>query len=369
MSDAQRERELEALGRALGRTYSPIEDTVFEAEVRGVHRRRKTMRRVSAVVALVIIAGAVGLLTTQRQPVPGVASVRIASDASYTAAAGAHVRTRANEAGLLWLELEQASARFEVAPQGGRLVRVSAGDVQVEVIGTTFVVTRSEHEVSVRVTEGKVRVRHGAREALLAAGEVGAWPLLVAQVVPEPQPSEAPVAEPVQPEPVEVAPRAPAPSPKPAKRPTTWRALAEQGDYGGAWTAMQGEGMPDDEPKDLLRAADVARLSGHPAQAVAPLRRILVRFTSDPRASLAAFTLGRVLLDDLGNPREAAAAFTQAWELAPKSPLAPDAAARAVEAHARAGEEEAARETAERFLRDFPRSGRVDAVKRWGKVP
>ncbi|MBL8933880.1 MAG: tetratricopeptide repeat protein [Archangium sp.] len=368
MSDAQRERDLHALGRVLRPTYSTLEDTAFEAEVRGVHRRRQTTRRVAAVVTVTLVAVVSAMwLRPASAPVVEIASVRIASDASFTAAAGAHVRTRANDPGLLWLELERESARFDVAPQGGRLVRVSAGDVQVEVIGTAFVVTRSATDVSVRVTEGRVRVRHGAREALLSAGEAGAWPLVVAQVVAPPEtpvtPPPVAVVEPVSPPP------APAPVPRSPKKAATWRALAEQGDYGGAWNALQGEGTPDDEPQDLLRAADVARLSGHPAQAIAPLRRILSRFSNDPRASLAAFTLGRVLLDELGNPKEAAEAFTQAWELGPKSPLAPDAAARAVEAHARAGEEAAAREKAERFLRDFPRSGRVDAVKRWGKVP
>jgi hypothetical protein len=55
-------------------------------------------------------------------------------------------------------------------------------------------------------------------------------------------------------------------------------------------------------------------------------------FRSDPRAPLAAFTLGRVLLRELARPREAAAAFAQARALAPRGPFVEDALAREVEA-------------------------------------
>jgi transmembrane sensor len=368
VNESRREQDLRALGRVVEPTYSPLENAAFEAEVRRTHRRRQVTRRVSAAGAVVLVAAVVAFSAFRaREPeAPAVATVRIAPDASFVAAKGAAVRTRAVEPGLLWLELEKDSARFDVAPQGGRLVRISAGDVEVEVIGTAFVVTKGEREVSVAVTEGRVRVRHGEREALLVAGESGTWPVRMALVVPSAEPVPNDVKEPV----VAEAPPAPVRA-VPKRRPGSgaWRALAEQGDYGGAWTALQGEGQPDDEPPDLLRAADVARLSGHPAEALPPLRRILSRFPGDPRASLAAFTLGRVLLDDLGNPREAADAFLQAWALGPKSPLAPSAGARAVEALARAGDEAAAREAAERFVREFPQSSRVDAVKRWGKVP
>jgi transmembrane sensor len=378
VSDAKRERDLRALGQVLEPRYSSLENAAFEAEVRQTHRRRKTTRRLaSAGAAVVLLASVAALWVGQRGEGPvnaGPALVRIAGDASFVAAAGAQVRTRALEPGLLWLELERDAARFDVAPQGGRLVRVTAGDVEVEVIGTAFVVTRTARDVSVAVSEGRVRVRHGVRETLLVAGESGVWPAMLAAAAPVPEPS--PIEPSVVPPP-ELVPESPPEPPTPsAPRPVktkrsagAWRALAEQGDYGGAWVALQGEGQPEDEPPDLLRAADVARLSGHPAEALAPLRRILSKFSADPRASLAAFTLGRVLLDDLGNPREAADAFLKAWALAPRSPLAPSAGARAVEALARAGDEAAAKETAERFLREFPQSGRLDAVKRWGKVP
>ena len=71
---------------------------------------------------------------------------------------------------------------------------------------------------------------------------------------------------------------------------------------------------------DLFALADVARLSGHPAEAVAPLQRIVDGFAADRQAPLAAFALGRLQLDDLDQPRAAAASFSRALELgAPQS--------------------------------------------------
>jgi transmembrane sensor len=361
---SERHHQYAEAARALApRPFSTLEATEFEAEVRRRHRERRTRRRVVA-SALVLVAVIVGvglrLRPTSERPTDAVA---IGEDARVVMPIDSPVHTRSSEAGLLWLELESGTARFVVAPQHGRVVRISAGAVDVEVIGTAFSVARAAHEVEVAVTEGRVRVRVGPRDTLLSAGERGRFPLeLASPPPPELRPAEEAAVADVP------APTPRAAPPKPPRRVVTWRALGEKGDFGHAWAAMQREGAPDDEPGDLLRAADVARLSGHPAAALVPLRRVLSHFKSDPRASLAAFTLGRVLMDDLGNPREAAEAFLVAHALAPKSPLAPDALARAVEAQARAGDGEAARSTAEQFLTEFPQSGRVDAVRRWGGV-
>src|SRR5262249_50858063 len=81
---------------------------------------------------------------------------------------------------------------------------------------------------------------------------------------------------------------------------------------------------PRDEVKARLDQADRARLAGRPAEAVAPLENIVASFADDPRAPLAAFTLGRIYLE-LRRPGDAAAAFARAHTLAPNGPLAKDA--------------------------------------------
>ena len=121
-----------------------------------------------------------------------------------------------------------------------------------------------------------------------------------------------------------------------------------------------------DGPADLLLASDVARLSGHPAQAVAPLRELVARYSRDPRAPLAAFTLGRVLLDEVGRPREAAEAFRQVRRLDEEGHLAEDALARETEAWSLAGELELARERALEYLQRYPAGVRAQSVRRHG---
>jgi transmembrane sensor len=89
---------------------------------------------------------------------------------------------------------------------------------------------------------------------------------------------------------------------------------------------------PDDAVSLLLREADRARRQGRPEEALAPLRQIVDAHAGDPRAPLAAFTLGRVYLDELHRPADAAAAFARARALDPDGPLAADARNREREA-------------------------------------
>jgi transmembrane sensor len=87
------------------------------------------------------------------------------------------------------------------------------------------------------------------------------------------------------------------------------------------------------------------------------LKTVSERFARDPRAPVAAFTLGRVLLDNMGNAASAAAAFHRARSLSPGGPLALDAWSREVESLRRAGRTEQATELAQKYLDQFP-SGR-----------
>jgi transmembrane sensor len=123
-----------------------------------------------------------------------------------------------------------------------------------------------------------------------------------------------------------------------------------------------------DVPEDLLLAADAARLGGNPALAVAPLEKLLARYSFDARAPLAAFTLGRTLLDQLGRPREAAQAFATARRLDSSGALAQDALAREVESWSRAGESSLARARAEQYLARYPDGRRAPAVRRLGGI-
>lgn len=246
------------------------------------------------------------------------------------------------------------TALFDVAPQHGRAFRVLAGGVTVTVVGTRFSVGLEAAGVRVRVERGRVQVEWSGGSTLLGAGEQQLFPASA-----PPAPGDDAGAAPAQ----RPAPRAATSAPA-----AGWRDLAQAGHYAAAYRALAaaGAGAVRDDPADLLLAADVARLGGHPDAAVSRLRAVVERHPGDPRASLAAFTLGRVELDDLGRPREAAQAFATARRLAPRGALAEDALAREVEAWSRAGDTALARARAEEFVRLYPDGRGVAAVKRLG---
>jgi hypothetical protein len=114
--------------------------------------------------------------------------------------------------------------------------------------------------------------------------------------------------------------------------------------------------------RESLLAADAARYSGHPSEAVAFLTRVQ---PTDPLAPAANFTLGRLFLHELGRPVEAAAAFSLVRQISPGGPLAEDALFREIEARAKAGQGAQAKKLGRQYLERYPKSGRRDAVVRW----
>ena len=223
--------------------------------------------------------------------------------------------------------------------------------------------------------------RHEATEMeTIAVQPVASPPLVVAPVQPtQPAravdvPAPAPVPPPSKKE-IAKAPRVPKPavgakSTFAGSREVveTWSDLARVGEYDKAYEALTKAPPLRDIPDELLLAADVKRLSHHADEAVAPLRQVVRDHASDPRAPLAAFTLGRVLLE-LRRASEAAEAFTNAHALAPDGPLAEDAFAREVEARSLAGDTNGARRSAEDYVRRFPAGRKLKSVRRWGGLP
>jgi transmembrane sensor len=270
--------------------------------------------------------------------------------------------------------LQRGSASFDVRPGGPRRWQVECGLATVEVVGTRFSCERAPGRLHVAVQRGAIVVR-GERVAdrarRLVAGEsldvteAGA----LAEPALEPTPEEALREAPEGPE-AYAAPEASGPSDlaqpnvagTAAVEPrASWRELARRGRPADAFAALGAQGVRREARRlgvaDLLALADVARLSGHPAEAVSPLERILTDFAHDPQAPLAAFALGRLELDTLARPRDAVAAFERALELGVPRSLHEDVRARLVEANERAGEGAAARAAARAYLRELP-SGR-----------
>lgn len=241
------------------------------------------------------------------------------------------------------VRLLSGRVRVEVVPREERAFRVECGLVSVEVLGTAFELRREGERTHVAVLRGRVAVHAPEGSVQLSADEAGWFPR-----VPH---------EPARHRPPRKASRG-------SSAEGSWQAQAKRGDYKRAFELLpSGPDAVDDDVESLLLAADAARLSGHPAQAIPFLRQVSERHPKDPRASLAAFTLGGLLLNQLDRPREAEAAYARARSLSLSATLAQDALARQVEAAKRAGDAARVRELASEYLRRYPDGRRAQWVR------
>jgi transmembrane sensor len=268
--------------------------------------------------------------------------------------------------------LARGRARFEVTRNPGRVFRAVAGAVSVEALGTAFVVEHRGGLVGVSVQHGRVRVTwpDGSRE--LGVADTGWFP-----------PPDAVRHDAVQPESAFPAavPSAPGSSDGPSQKGSSrdgtlanspddgvpaWEKLAAAGDHVGAYRMLRAAGGRVNGADELLLAADVARLSGHPAEAATYLERFLREHDGDGRAETAAFSLGHLLMTRLGQPAAAARRFAEARRRTRGGSIDEDALAREVEAWSRAGDLTRARDRAEDYLKNYPGGRRSAAVRKFG---
>lgn len=269
------------------------------------------------------------------------------------------------------LKQSRGTVLYDIKPGGPRRWTIECGVASVEVIGTSFRVERTETALRVEVIRGTVLVRGDRvpdRVAQLTAG----MKLEVADPVRQlPATAQPPAAESsgVLPSPAPLA----MPSESPRLETARWRELARRGENEAAYAELGSTGVAraarSASVDDLFALADLARLSGHPAEATVPLERILVQHLDDPRASLAAFTLGRVRLDSLNAPAAAARAFEKAIALGLPGGLAEDAYAHLIEARAKAGDQAGAKAALGEYVKRFPSGTRGAELRRWTADP
>ncbi len=230
------------------------------------------------------------------------------------------------------LELRAGVASFEILHRPERRLTVRVNELSIVDVGTVFRVDRRPARVNVAVLEGEVRVELPGQTHALTAGEAR-WFNLGAGLTREPP---GPAAAP--------------PLPRSPKREVAASA-------------------PDrDEPEELLLAADAARRSGRPEEAILPLERLVQRHGADPRAPLAAFTLGKVWLA-AGRPADAATAFAAARSLRPDGPLVEEALGRELEAWESAQRPGLARDRSREYLQRYPDGTRAAAARRLADAP
>jgi len=350
-----------ALGRKIKPDWGPVQERAVRATLERRVVRRRVVLSVTASVASVIAIFSLGLFTFRASLRPTVAPSSNAKTAASTPAPSASepaalaavetlTVTPLSSGTILqplpeWkgrgYELLAGGARFLVPHDAEHPFIVVASDVVIEDLGTVFTVQyMTPDRLRIAVEQGRVGVR--TRETDTNTEVTAGATMDVPTVAPSKKTAITPAAS------------------------ASWRPLAEQGHYQEARQALRkaGPGAVREDAADLLMAADAARLSGHPAEAVPYLERIVRGHGDDPRAPLAAFMLGRVLLDELGRPGEAIDAFARARVHG--GPLAEDALARQVEAASRAGFAARSHELALLYRQLYPNGRRTKAVSKLG---
>jgi transmembrane sensor len=258
--------------------------------------------------------------------------------------------------------LERGEVRARVVHRSGTSWRFLAGPFEVHVTGTALGVDwdPARERFAVHVDEGSVTVR-GPSVALqtVKAGEqcVVDLPARTTRIAPIGQDAPADTEATVDAG-VDGIVGAAALSVRAAvtahpSLPVSWIKLDEKGDYDAAYAAAMSAGLASvlraSSSDELLRLAQVARLSGHhdtERQALVTCRR---RFPGTERAAVAAYELGRS-----SSPSEASSWFDTYLGEQPSGPLAREASGRLIEARASAGDDRGARDAATRYLARYP---------------
>ena len=245
---------------------------------------------------------------------------RFADDSSLRLAQGSSLRLVENTASEVSFSLGRGRVRFDIRPGGPRRWRVRSDGVTVTVLGTCFTMEKKDAQTTVAVARGKVLVRdEGAgQDRVLTAGESVTIGHAADDTGPRPEiagPETLP-----SPEPPTMSETVASPIKKTEARRAEWRVHAEAGDFEEAYAELGAEGVATLTRKttsvdELFKLADVARLSGHPSDAVAPLTAVIDDFPTDPRAGLAAYTLAKLYLEPLASPQKAFRTFDRAVEL------------------------------------------------------
>jgi transmembrane sensor len=380
-----------------------------ERRVRRMWRRIEAKRAPNAsriarplralVFVVASIAGTVAAYRAHTRPPLGIAGLehvppslaadglgrRIAlTDGSVIAlGAGARVDVITRTTERFELALRRGKADFDVASGGAPAWQVDVAGIAITFEDTAFAVERGAEEVVFQVRRGFIVLRGDHlpdRVVRLTAGavyRVRVGPAALgarAEVAPTttPTPPTSVVREPDIEELIDepALARDTRPSPIAASDgAATWQSSFADGQYTVAYEALGSAGLAReanrvDRVEDLFALADVARLSGHPRDAMYPLTRIVEQYPADPRAGMASYTIGQLELDRLGRPREAADAYARALTLGLPRSMRELATARRVEALGRAGAPDVAA-AVDAYLASYPEGRYRTEVARW----
>jgi transmembrane sensor len=276
------------------------------------------------------------------------------------------------------LDLERGGARFDVTHVSGRVFEVSAGGLEVEVVGTRFGVRvgKDRAHVEVWVDRGAVEVRRPDRHdpgRRLAAGESLTVATKAARSA-APRPPTTPPAPP----PETVVP--PGPRPEPALDAGLPPRVATPRPAPPA-SVVADAGAPAEPPQpaaptlatataaQLFEMANGARRAGRMRDAAEAYDTLRRRFPGDSRAGLAAFELGRLRMDAFHDLPGAVEALSAAIRIAPGGGFREDAMARVVQAYDVMGAAQACVRARDRYLASYPGGAQAAAIRARCGVP
>lgn len=396
MDELTRKMEIARRHVSAPEAFDPDHAALLRVGIERRARRRRVARAAAAttLVALAVVIGALSLepeRAEQPQPIARTAApasspiapapepgprtaeetgrpapevLRLGDGSTITPAEDAEVTIRDLTAERVTVNLAAGRTLFDVAPRPKRIFEVQTGHVRILVVGTAFTVDERADRTGVVVHRGRVRVVHAGGSQELGEGESG-WYAGHLPAGPEPTsrrrtpPARRVAAKPAQ--------RSVAKHESIESRAHPTAPVREAPDPIEIHEERAPPERPEppavDEAGELLRAADAARRSSRHTEAIERLEAVIAHHADDPRAPLAAFTLGRVLLD-LGRAEEAAGAFARARRLDPTGTLAEDALVREADAWSDAGRADRARALAEDYLRLYPDGRREAGVRR-----
>lgn len=332
-------------------------------------RRRFTLSHVALASAAVAVVVAVGIAWFAHSPgvrasevqEPGVAQGQIElRDGTRAIELGmaSVVRLVQEDTSLVAFELESGKGWFEVTPSATRRVRVVAKDVQVEVLGTEFVVEVEGDFVHVWVHRGRVQVSSEEGRVVLEKGDNRRFRSRNRQPVSDAYESDAGVTE-------EASENSAASVPEPMPEPPVRSRVPEVEDEvpDPATLAPVVIAAEPDDVTLLWTRADQGRKHGDYNKAITALTILVNEHGDDARAALAAFSLGRVLVDAGQSSKAAARAFAKARKLSPEGPLVEDALLREIEAWHEAGDARRVKKRSEKYRRLFPQGRYLKQIR------
>jgi transmembrane sensor len=391
---------LEALGRrvAEGNANGPTEaERLFLRErfllaVRAA-RRRRTVRRVSAGLALAAAAAVAGFVMLRRTaaadigfsvdgapgkvgeflPSPADRAIKLTFNEGTSAVLAPKTRSRVasvspNGADMI---IESGKARLAVVPRAHNRWTVRAGPFVVHVTGTRFDVAWDpvKDRFVLELYEGSLTLSgcvFGEGNALVAGERVeagcGLAEYRVSKLAARGKPREPPVDVAASASPAASSAEGLAERVRP-----DWLTLARAGRYGESYRTAEADGFDElcgkSNAGNLLLLGDVARLSGHTDQARAAYLMVRSRFARSQSAAIAAFYLGRLELD--ANPTGSAKKWLLTYlEEMPDGPLSAAALGRLLEVQIAAHDRDSAVALARQYLDRYPSGPHSAAAER-----